>query len=59
MIPEVYKPSGIQSVTANILRHVYATEMIGVDEIDKDKERKKIAHDMAHSTTEQIKYIKV
>ncbi len=59
MIPEAYKPSGIQSVTANILRHVYTTEMIGTDEIDKDKERKKIANDMAHSTTAQINYIKV
>ena len=59
LITEAYMPSGISTVTVNILRHVYATEMVGVEMIDKENDRKKIAKEMGHSKDEQLNYIKV
>ena len=59
LITEAYKPSGVPNVTANILRHVFASEVVGVEMIDIDKNRKQIAKEMGHSTEEQLNYIKV
>ena len=59
LITEAYKPSGVPNVTANILRHVFASEVVGIEMIDIDKKRKQIAKEMGHSTEEQLNYIKV
>jgi len=58
-IKSAFEPSGISGVSANILRHVYATEVIGVEQIEKSKEMKKVAEEMGHSVPEQLNYIKV
>ena len=59
MIKTAFEPTGNKHVTVNILRHVYDSEVIGVEEIEKSKERKKVAEAMGHTVKSQLNYIKV
>jgi len=59
LIKTAFYPSGNENVSVNILRHVYTSEIIGVEEIEKQKLREKVAHEMAHTTKQQLEYIKI
>jgi len=59
LITTAFSSSGNKNVTVNVLRHVYDSEVIGVEEIEKQKERVKVAEQMGHTVKAQLNYIKV
>ena len=54
LIPQIFEPTGKQ-VSLNILRHVYISEAIDIDQI---KAQEKLAKQMMHSPDEQQTYAK-
>ena len=54
LLPQIFEPTGKQ-VSLNILRHVYISEAIDVDQI---KEQQKLAKQMLHDADTQQQYAK-
>tara|TARA_R110000796_G_scaffold26581_2_gene73751 strand:+ start:282 stop:1211 length:930 start_codon:yes stop_codon:yes gene_type:complete len=48
-----------KSISVNIIRHIYITNVLGTDELDKMENKKKMAYEMGHGLNTQQKYIKL
>ena len=58
-IKNIFKKSYLKKkVNLNILRHVFISETIGIEEINRNNIRKRLAFEMGHSVSTQLNYIK-